>query len=135
MAQAYIQKNGEYNLLTVTEKGWRALKGLETPRLLKPVKKPPKPKTARIVRDSWEGVDKDLFQILRKIRLKLASEKGYPAYIIFSDAVLRDMARKKPTCTRDFLNIKGVGDMKCDEYGDIFIGAIRDYVSVKRRTG
>ncbi len=126
VGQDYIEKYGEFNVLTVTEKGGSVLKGLQTPRLLKPAVK--KAKVSRAVEDSWEGVDEGLFEALRKVRSKIAAKKNVPAYVVFSDAALRDMARKKPAVLDAFLTVKGVGQMKCEQYGETFITAIKAHL-------
>lgn len=125
--QDYMEKHGEYNVLRVTEKGRTVLKGLQTPRLLKPVIKKSKVKLSKAVTDSWQGVDKQLFEDLRKLRTKISAKKKVPAYVVFGDAALRDMARKKPASLDSFLNVKGVGEKKYKKYGETFITAIRDY--------
>ncbi len=123
--QDYIEKYGEYNILRVTEKGHTVLKGQQTPRLLKPAIQ--KAKVSKVATDSWEGVDKGLFEALRKLRSKIAGKKKIPAYIVFGDGALRDMARKRPTSLDTFLNVKGVGEKKYKKYGETFITAIKDY--------
>jgi ATP-dependent DNA helicase RecQ len=123
--QDYIEKVGEYNILNVTEKGWQTLKGKETPRLLKPAQKAVK--VSKVIIDSWEGVDENLFEALRKLRAAIASKKGIPAYIVFGDAALRDMARRRPSTTERFLEVKGVGEIKCQQYGKVMLAAVRDY--------
>jgi len=123
--QDYIEKIGEYNVLNVTQKGWAVLKGKETPRLLKPAQKPVK--IARVTVDSWEGVDNGLFDALRKLRKTIARKKGIPAYIVFGDAALRDMARRKPSSIEAFLEVKGVGEKKCRQYGKAMLDTIKDY--------
>ncbi len=127
--QDYIEKYGEYNVLIVTEKGRTVLKGLQTPRLLKPVIQKAKVKLSKAVTDSWEGVDKELFEALRKLRSKIAGKKKIPAYVVFGDAALRDMARKRPASLDTFLDVKGVGEKKYKKYGKTFIAAIKDYCS------
>ncbi len=123
--QDYIEKVGEYNVLNVTEKGWHVLKGYETPRLLRPAQKPVK--VSRVVRDSWEGVDKGLFETLRKLRAAIARKKSVPAYIVFGDAALRDMARRRPSTYIRLLEVKGVGEKKRRQYGEVVLTAIKDY--------
>ncbi len=123
--QGYIIKTGEYNVLNVTPKGYAVLKNKETPRLLKPAEKPAK--VSKTVRDSWEGVDQGLFEILRKLRAQIAGKKRIPAYIVFGDASLRDMARKRPSHINSFLEVKGVGEKKCKQYGETFLNAIKEY--------
>ena len=124
-AQGCIRKTEEYSVLQVTNNGWRVLKGKDTPRLLRPAKKPAKPPKA--AKDSWEAVDRELFEVLRKLRRKIALDKGVPAYIVFGDVTLRDMARRKPLTPEDFLKVNGVGDKKCEEYGALFLAAIKEY--------
>jgi len=123
--QDYIEKTGEYNVLNVTAKGWAVLKGKETPRLLKPAQKPAK--VSKVTEDSWDGVDKGLFEALRKLRATIAGKKRIPAYIVFGDAALRDMAGRRPSTLESFLEVRGVGEKKCRQYGEIVLAAIKDY--------
>ena len=126
-AQGYLRKSSEYNLLTVTEEGWRVLRGTELPRLLKPTKKPGKVRISKTARESWEGVDRGLFEELRILRREIANKHNVPAYIIFSDYTLRDMARKRPSDMTGLLRISGVGKKKSIAFGAQFLEAIRDY--------
>jgi len=123
--QACIEKVGEFNVLNVTEKGWQVLKGNETPRLLKPAEKPAK--VSKVVEDSWEGVDKGLFEALRKLRTSIARKKGVPAYVVFGDAALRDMARRRPSTYIKLLDVKGIGEKKRQQYGEVVLAAMKDY--------
>jgi ATP-dependent DNA helicase RecQ len=132
-AQDCIRKTGEYNVLRVTERGRLVLKGEEPPRLLKPVEKQTKVKAPGIARESWEGVDRDLFERLRKLRREIADAKSVPAYIVFGDASLRDMARRKPSTPAEFLEVHGVGAMKSEQYGPAFLSAIESYDGVLSR--
>jgi len=125
VGQDYIEKMGEYSVLNVTAKGWQVLKGKETPRLLRPVQKPVK--VSKVVADSWDGVDRGLFEALRKLRATIAGEKGFPAYVVFGDAALRDMARRRPSTREGFLQVKGVGEKKCEQYGEAVLAVIKDY--------
>ncbi|MHC4166953.1 MAG: RQC domain-containing protein, partial [Planctomycetota bacterium] len=123
--QDYLRKVGDYNVLNITEKGLQVLKGNETPRLLKPAEKPAK--VSRVVEDSWEGVDKGLFEALRKLRTSIARKRGVPAYIVFGDAALRDMARLRPSDHVALLAVKGIGEKKCRQYGELVLTTIKDY--------
>ncbi|WP_299031642.1 HRDC domain-containing protein, partial [uncultured Anaerococcus sp.] len=76
-------------------------------------------------------VDQDLFERLRKVRLNLSKLRKVPPFIIFSDQSLRDMAVNKPKNEEDFLKIKGVGEKKLIQYGDIFIAEIKEYLRDK----
>lgn len=71
--------------------------------------------------------DETLFELLRKIRLRLAKEEGMPPYIVFSDKTLVDMVNKCPKTIDEFLDVSGVGQAKAEKYGDEFIGAIVEY--------
>ena len=137
-AQEYLEKEikeSEADTLRVTPKGWLVLRGEVTPRLLKPAVKPvaqPEPtKRAKKAEASWEGIEKDLFDMLRVVRRGIAEEREIPAYVIFSDASLREMARLRPTTKAGFLAIHGVGVRKAQEYGTAFIKVIKDYCQAK----
>ncbi len=126
VAQGYVRKAGEFNVLNVTGKGRRLLEGTETPRLLKPAEKKRR-RISRAARDSWEGVDENLFEALRSLRRQIADRKHVPAFHVFSDATLRDMARLKPATPEGFLEVRGVGEMKCEQYSTAFLAAIRQH--------
>ena len=125
VSQGYAQKVGEYNVLQVTRTGWEVLKSEKTPRLLKPAARPEK--TAKVAADSWREVDTELFEVLRGLRRELAEKSGVPAFVIFGDAALRDMARRKPRTREDFMQVHGVGREKNKRYGKTFIQAIDNY--------
>jgi ATP-dependent DNA helicase RecQ len=75
--------------------------------------------------------DEVLFERLRSLRRRLADERDVPAYIIFSDASLREMAHAQPTRIAEFANIPGVGRQKLNSFGDLFVKEIADYVLSK----
>jgi ATP-dependent DNA helicase RecQ len=119
-------KQGEYNQLEVTDLGWQVLGGKHTPRLLQPA--PQTGKESRSVDPaSWEGVDRGLFEALRELRTQLAAEKQVPAYIVFGDATLRDLARRRPSTQEGFLRMHGVGEKKWADYGQRFLHCIAAY--------
>ncbi len=122
-----LARTGEFNVLQATEAGWRVMRSEETPKLLKPPERKPKKAAAVPVRDSWEGVDPGLFEALRELRRKIAAESSVPAYIVFGDRNLRDMARLRPATPAGFLGVSGVGEAKKDRYGDRFLELIKDY--------
>ncbi len=130
VGQGVLAKEGEYDLLKITERGRRVLRGQETPRLLKPAA--PRAATPRgsgsatrgVAADSWDGVDRGLFDTLRVLRRRFAEEKNVPAYVVFTDAALRDMARRRPSSPEGFREVSGVGEAKARQYGDAFVAAI-----------
>ena len=94
VSQDFLVKYGDFNVLGVTNSGRELLRGDIAPMLLKP--RAPSGGSSRkrsVETESWEGVDKGLFEELRSLRRELAAERKVPAYIVFGDASLRDMAR------------------------------------------
>jgi ATP-dependent DNA helicase RecQ len=77
--------------------------------------------------ESWQDVDRDLFDRLRDVRLRIARARGVPPYVIFHDATLRDMARVKPTSIEALLGVRGVGACKAENLGEQFLDAIRSH--------
>jgi ATP-dependent DNA helicase RecQ len=73
-----------------------------------------------------------LFEALRSLRRKLADQRGVPAYVLFNDATLRDMARTRPGSPGSLLNIRGVGEKKLADIGQPFLEAISSYCREKR---
>lgn len=71
--------------------------------------------------------DDQLFEKLRTLRLQLAKQEGVPAYIVFSDATLKDMVDKKPIISTDLTSVLGVGQQKMIKYGDKFAKCIKDF--------
>jgi ATP-dependent DNA helicase RecQ len=127
VAQGFLRKTGEFNVLTVTTAGWTLIRGDVTPQLLKPAPKSGKQrkrKTADTAADSWDEVSMPLFEEMRALRRSLASERGVPPFVVFSDATLRDMAQRSPQTLDEFLAVHGVGEKKRDEYGEIFLELI-----------
>ncbi|MDH5731444.1 MAG: DNA helicase RecQ, partial [Gammaproteobacteria bacterium] len=69
----------------------------------------------------------DLWQVLREKRRELASEQGVPAYVIFHDATLMEMAEQRPQTLAQMANLSGVGQKKLNAYGDIFLQLIQQH--------
>ncbi len=77
--------------------------------------------------------DELLFEQLRVLRRKLADERGVPAYIIFSDVSLREMAKHYPTNASEFRRIPGVGEQKLKDFAEPFLGEIKNYLAAHPR--
>ena len=71
--------------------------------------------------------DQALFDALRKRRSDLARAQGVPAYVVFPDRSLLDMARRKPTTAAEMAGIHGVGEAKLTRYGEAFLEVIRGH--------
>lgn len=76
-------------------------------------------------------VANSLFENLRKLRYEISKEEAVPAYVIFSDAALRQMETERPTSENELLAIDGVGKAKLEKYGAAFIQAILDFQKAK----
>jgi ATP-dependent DNA helicase RecQ len=77
--------------------------------------------------DSWAGVDRGLFDALRRLRHELAAAQDVPAFTVFSDTSLRDMARRRPSTLDGFCQVRGVGNKKRTDYGPAFVDRVAAY--------
>jgi ATP-dependent DNA helicase RecQ len=124
------QTDGTYPVIVLSMKGLELLKneasapGLTLARQRAVKKDAPRVKS-RVEAESWQDVDRDLFDRLRAVRLEIARSRGVPPYVIFHDATLREMARLRPHSIDALLAVKGVGARKADDLGDVFLAAIR----------
>jgi ATP-dependent DNA helicase RecQ len=123
------QTTDQYGLLALTQKSKPVLLGKEMVLLTKlPEQKiPVKASTTSSYEEA--NVNLQLFNRLRSVRKKLADEQNVPPYIVFSDATLKEMAATIPMNMRQFAEVKGVGEQKLEQYGGIFISAIKEFVS------
>ena len=130
MARGFIVSDMTYGALKMTDQGVQLLKGNADFRYrpdvkLKKVKKSTSSKTRKTIENMTEK-DEALFQALKAFRSTIAKERAVPAYIIFSDKSLIDMAVNKPENLDKFGDIYGVGAAKNKEFGQIFIKFIRE---------
>jgi ATP-dependent DNA helicase RecQ len=88
------------------------------------VEKDRPPKRSRVESESWEGVDRDLFERLRALRLRIARERSVPPYVIFHDTTLRELARLKPVTLEALRHVYGVGVRKAEDLGQAVIEVI-----------
>lgn len=116
--------SGEYPVLTANANTAAVIK-----EKLKIEMKLPKERKAAVPKEkeAVAPVDSELLDSLKALRKKLADREGVPAYIIFTDASLRDMCRKLPKDEDEFLGISGVGRKKCELYGKAFLEVINEY--------
>ncbi|CAN5486505.1 ATP-dependent DNA helicase RecQ [soil metagenome] len=126
------QAPGEFPTLELTEQGLDVLRSRSIVMLTKPLVLP---KAARPSQRSGQiECDEVLFGRLRDLRKHIADARGVPAYIIFGDTTLREMARRYPQTKEAMRGISGVGDKKREEFGDEFAslvaGHLRTYSKV-----
>jgi ATP-dependent DNA helicase RecQ len=79
---------------------------------------------AAVFRPSDDTPGEDLFERLRRLRKRIADERNVPAYVVFSDATLLEMAAKKPRTAEELLDISGVGPKKAASYGEAFLALL-----------
>jgi ATP-dependent DNA helicase RecQ len=78
-------------------------------------------RAASLERSSTAPVDSALFESLRSLRKELANAQGVPAYIVFSDKVLMELAARRPATEPEMLEVSGVGPAKLERYGRVFL--------------
>ncbi len=123
LAQGYTAlTEGEYPVLYLTRKAGGILEGAEglTLRL-------PKERVHTAAVPDADIADPELFARLKDLRSRLAKSGRVPAYVIFTDASLRDMCRKLPRTPVEFLEVSGVGRAKMERYGRAFLEEIEAY--------
>ncbi len=114
--------DGDYPTLYVTPEGRRFLDERETLILARTSPAP----TSRAAEP-----DQALFEKLRALRKKIADDMSVPAFVVFGDATLRQLASHMPLDRDSFLRVNGVGQSKLDQFGDAFISAIRDHAPAR----
>ncbi len=120
---------GKFATLQQTEAGRAALRERKTITLTKPfdvetTKRSKKHRAGEI------KCDEGLFEQLRVLRRQIADKRDVPAYVIFSDVALREMARAYPTTQAEFRRIPGVGEQKLRDFAEPFTAAVRDYLAI-----
>src|SRR5690606_17844969 len=111
--------------LKITPLGHRVLKGEHTVRLVSPetvMERQERSRKAKVpmVREVSPG-NTDLLARLKALRLTISKEIGKPAFVVFSDATLIDMAAKQPRNVHEFRQVNGVGDHKTQQYAERFL--------------
>ncbi len=123
------QTGGEYPVLTAGAQASAAAPGAPPLVMKLPQEAPAGAKDSRAKKSraaqTLAEADQPLFAALKALRLDIAQKAGLPAYVIFTDAALADMCRRKPQTDEAFLAVSGVGQAKARRYGKVFLAAIR----------
>ena len=117
------RSGGDRPVVMLNERSWEVLRGERPVVLLEP--RVGRAKAAKADVDDWKGVDRDLFERLRKWRRRVADGRGKPAWTIFDDKSLRAIAREKPSSPAALLRVKGIGEKRLADFG----AAILDLVA------
>jgi len=121
-AAGYI-KTGDNGELLLTQKAAAVLYQGETVRML--VRKDQEILETDADSGKLSGYEAELYETLRELRMELAREAGIPPFMVFSNATLKDMAKKKPRTTGEFRRVSGVGEIKAAWYAEPFLEKIR----------
>jgi ATP-dependent DNA helicase RecQ len=121
----------EHGRWWVTDEGWRVLKGEATIELRKelaaPAKASRREKRAAEVSAIASDADAALLAALKALRAKLALAQKVPAYVVFSDRTLIELATHRPASPRAMREIHGVGDTKLERYGAAFLDVVQNH--------
>ena len=117
-----------YGGLSVTNKGSSLMNGEESfaYREEKAPAKPARKSRRGTPPPELDDADDALLGALKNLRLQLAKQRGVPAYVVFSDRSLIDMAQRRPHDAASFAEVHGVGDAKLRDFGEIFLQAIAE---------
>jgi ATP-dependent DNA helicase RecQ len=126
----FLRQSGEaYPVLQLTPAGLALMKDpaacpeLTLARQRRPARD--EPRRSRTETESWDGVDRALFDRLRALRLAVARERGVPPYVVFHDATLRELARLRPVTMGALRAVYGVGAKKAEDLGETVLAVIR----------
>jgi ATP-dependent DNA helicase RecQ len=118
---------------TVTESGWRVLRGQEKVELRQDVLSGDKGARRRqktpAIATNGVAVDQTLLNSLKKLRTALARQQQVPAYVIFPDRTLIDMAARRPASLEAMRQVDGVGQVKLERYGAAFLDVVQRHVT------
>ncbi len=131
IAQGYLkQTDGQYPVLTLTEKSEPVLRGVEKVDLIKVKIK--EEKKASLVSEEAQDYFRDLFSSLKRVRKNIAERENLAAFIVFSDATLIEMSSYLPLSLEEMKKISGVSDTKAERYGAAFLKEIKGYCEVNQ---
>ncbi len=116
VADEYLtMTTGEYPVLKLTQKAYEFLKSDD--KIYRNITKIAK------IYDTGE----EFFEALKILRKEIANDENVPPYVVFSDATLKEMLKYLPSTKEEMLAVKGVGEVKFQRYGSLFIKIIKEY--------
>lgn len=125
-ADGFLLVSGEYNGLSISDKGICVLKSEQSVMMREIKTTQPIKKT----RSQNREIGGDLFELLRKQRSMFAKKLSLPPFMIFSDQVLMNMAEAEPETREKLLTVSGIGEKKADQFGDEFLAIIKQFKQV-----
>ncbi len=134
VAQGLLSADAQaYGALRVTDAAEPVLRGQARLDLRRTTAKAPSRATRRRAgsaasgpgaAETLTGPDADLFELLRAERKAIADEQSVPAYVVFHDATLREIATRRPGSTQQLLAVPGIGAAKAERYGERILAAV-----------
>ena len=120
----FLRKDeGKFPVLKLTEKSWPVLRGEERVMLIESVNE-----RENEVNQGEHLLEEVLVSQLKRLRIQLARQENVPAYVIFSDATLHELATYLPQTLEDLSRISGFGEVKIEKYGTQFLEVVQDYM-------
>ncbi len=130
VARNLLRRAGDsgFPTMSLTPAGWEFLRNRESLTLTRPQAAPPDEasRDSAPAHSEAPAPDPALFEKLRALRLDIAREEGLPAFRVFSNAILHEMAARRPPSAAEFARLRGVGPAKIEKYGARFLAAVRD---------
>ena len=117
-----VRTPGDRPVVRLNERAWEVLRGGREVVLLEP--RTGRAKVTKAEADDWQGVDRDLFERLRRWRRRIAEARGKPAWTILDDKALRTIAREKPASLAALLRCKGIGEKRLADFGGLILDLV-----------
>ena len=117
-----VRTPGDRPVIRLNERSWEVLKGDREVVLVEP--RTGKTKVTKVETDDLEGVDRDLFERLRRWRRRIAETRGKPAWTILDDKALRTICREKPASPAALLSCKGIGEKRLADFGTAILDLV-----------
>ncbi len=127
LLEDYLQQTDDrYPVLKLGSRAESLLQRKETVKMKVPKEERKPAKAAGNVRADYGAADPELFEVLRKLRMKIARTQSVPPYVVFTDKTLKEMCARRPQTKEEMLQVSGVGETKFKKYGEVFLQAIRE---------
>ena len=117
-----VRTPGDRPVVRLNERAWEVLRGGREVVLLEP--RTGRAKVTKAEADDWQGVDRDLFERLRRWRRRIAEARGKPAWTILDDKALLTIAREKPASLAALLRCKGIGEKRLADFGGLILDLV-----------
>lgn len=118
-----VRTPGDRPVVRLNERSGEVMRGEREVVLLEP-QTGSKAKVTKAEADDWRGVDRDLFERLRRWRRRIAEARGKPAWTILDDKALRTIAREKPGSPAALLRCKGIGEKRLADFGEAILDLV-----------